>query len=498
MRKTMSMTQLPFGRTIAVLLAATSLTACAVGPDYIGAVPPPRSEKPFVGVTSPEVTTAAPRDDWWQLYDDPVLNGLVKDALAANTDVRVAVARIERARAQLRGSRADRLPQTTLAGSAVQNRSSEMQVLPGMDRENRIVDGELSIAYELDLFGRVKRGVEASRADLAASLEDADAVRVTVVADTVRAYVDATSAAEQLAVAQRTVGLLDRAARITNARFERGLNEKLDVIRVTQLREQLAGAIPAFAAARDGALFRLATLTGRTPQDLPEAPRVRTTTPDVSQPIPVGDGRMLLARRPDVKAAERRLAADTARIGVATADLYPRISLGGSIGTTAIGATDVFGGGPLRWLIGPLISWAFPNQEGIRSRIAAARADTQADLATFDGTVLQALEETETALSVYRNALLRKARLAAARDAAERAANVGIARQRRGSIDALVVLDTQRTLAQSEADYAAATRAVAFAQVDLFRALGGSWRDTTAVQARYDADETSRNQRSRM
>jgi NodT family efflux transporter outer membrane factor (OMF) lipoprotein len=481
MRKTMSMTSHHLGRTALALLAASSLAACAVGPNYIAAVPPPRSEAPFIGVTSPEVTAAAPRDDWWQLYDDPVLASLVQDALAANTDVRVAVARIERARAQLRGSRAERLPQTSLDGSAVQNRSSAMQVLPGMDRENRIVDGELSVVYELDLFGRVKRGVEASRADLAATQEDADAVRVTVVADTVRAYVDATSSADQLAVAQRTVALLDRSIRITNVRVERGLNEKLDVIRVTQLREQQAATIPTLAANRDGALFRLATLTGRTPQNLPEAARVRTTTPDVSQPIPIGDGRLLLARRPDVKAAERRLAADTARIGVATADLYPRISLGGSIGTTAIGATDVFGGGPLRWLIGPLISWAFPNQEGIRARIGAARADTQADLATFDGTVLQALEETETALSVYRNALLRRERLASARDAAERAANVGIARQRRGSIDALVVLDTQRTLALAEAEYAQANRAVAFAQVDLFRALGGSWRDTPLV-----------------
>jgi len=140
----------------------------------------------------------------------------------------------------------------------------------------------------------------------------------------------------------------------------------------------------------------------------------------------------------------------------------------------------------LRWLLGPLISWAFPNQEAIRARIGAAKADTQADLATFDGTVLRALEETETALSVYQNALLRKERLASARDAAARAARVGLSRQSRGSIDALEVLDAQRTLALSEADYAAATRAVAFAQVDLFRALGGSWDNPqiTAATAR--------------
>jgi len=484
MRKSMTMMKRMSLRTAAAtLLAATSLAGCAVGPNYVAATPPPRAEVPFTPSASPEVSTAAPRDDWWQLYDDPVLSGLVQDALAANTNVRVAVARIERARAELRGTRSDRLPQTDINGSATYGRASQAQVLPGFPRQRRTVDGEFAVSYEVDLFGRVKRGIEASRADLAATQEDADAVRVTVVADTVLAYVDAASAAEQLTVAERTIGLLDRHVRITTARADRGLSQRLDVIRVTQLREQQAATIPTLVASRNGALFRLATLTGRTPQDLPGAARLRTTTPDVSQPIPVGDGRLLLARRPDVKAAERRLAGDTARIGVATADLYPRISLGGSIGTTSIGATNVFGGGPLRWLLGPLISWAFPNQEAIRARIGAAKADTQADLATFDGAVLNALQETETALSNYRNALLRKQRLASARDAADRAARVGIVRQGRGAIDAIEVLDSQRTLAQSQAEYAQATRDVAFAQVDLFRALGGSWSNPAIASA---------------
>ena len=460
----------------ASLLVATSLAGCAAGPNYIAPATPPAAQGSFVGSQSPEVTTATPDNDWWRLCDDPVLNGLVADALAANTDVRVAVARMERARANLRGSRSDALPQTAVEGTVTYGRVAQSQALPGIDRERRTVDGGFSVNYEVDLFGRVRRGIEASRADLAAAQEDADAVRVTVVADTVRAYVDAASAAEQLAVAQSTVDLLDHSVRITDARFQRGLNQRLDVIRLNQLREQQAAIMPTLQTTRDAALFRLAVLTGRAPQDLPQAARERTITPDVRQPIPVGDGRTLLARRPDVKAAERRLGADTARIGVATADLYPRITLGGSVGTTALGDTAVFGGGPLRWLLGPLISWAFPNQEAIRARIGGAKADVHADLATFDGTVLRALEETETALSAYRNALLRKARLAAAREAADRAARVSIARQSRGEIDALDVLDAQRTLAQSETDYAQATRAVAFAQVDLFRALGGSWQ----------------------
>jgi len=458
-----------------LLLGASALTACAAGPDYKAPATPTTAAGAFIGSASPAVSVAEADDHWWRLYSDPVLDGLVQDALKANTDIRVAVARLEKARAQLRGARSDKLPQTTLSGSPSYGRASAGQTLPGADRENWTVDAGLNVAYELDLFGRVKRSIEAAKGDLSAAAGDADAVRVAVVADTVRAYVDATSSAERLAVAQQTVALLDHSIRITNARFEVGRSDRLDVIRVTALRDQQAATIPSLIADRDGALFRLATLTGRTPQELPATIRDRKTTPGLSQPIPVGDGRALLARRPDVRAAEQRLAADTARIGVATADLYPRITLGGSIGTTAVGGGDIFGGGPFRWLLGPLINWAFPNGQANRARIDAARADADGSLASFDGTVLRALEETETALSVYAHALERRDTLKAAREAADRAARISLARQREGQIDFLTVLDAQRTLAAAESDLAMANRTVAFAQVDLFKALGGGW-----------------------
>lgn len=469
---------------IALLLGASALTACAAGPDYKAPATPATAAAPFIGAASPAanptVSAAAAQDHWWTLYGDPLLDTLVIDALAANTDIRVAVARIERARSSLRGAKSDRLPQTSLGASETYNRTSAAQSLPGLDRENWVFDSGFDISYEVDLFGRVKRGVEAARGDYAAAQADADGVRVAVIADTVRAYLDVTATSERLAVAQRTVGLLDQSIRITGARFEAGRSDRLDVIRVTTLRDQQKATIPALAADRDAALFRLATLTGRTPQQLPDTVRAATRTPQLSQPIPVGDGQALLARRPDVRAAERRLAADTARIGVATADLYPRISLGASVGSTALGGGNLFGGGPLNWVLGPLISWAFPNQEAIRARIGAAKADGEASLATFDGTVLQALEETERALSAYAHAIERAQTLSAARDEAARAARISLARQREGQIDFLTVLDAQRTLASAEADLATATRAVSFAQVDLFRALGGGWGQASA------------------
>lgn len=463
---------------IALLLGASALTACAAGPDFHTPATPKTAAAPFIGTVSPAVSTAAADDHWWRLYSDPVLEKLVADALSANTDIRVAVARLERARAQLRGARSDRLPSTSISGSPTYGRASQAQTLPGMDRENWTVDMGLDVAYEVDLFGRVKRSIEAARGDLGAAQGDTDAVRVAVVADTVRAYVDATASAQRIAVAQETVDLLDKSMRITNARFEAGRSDRLDVIRMTTLRDQQKALIPNLVADRNAALFRLATLTGRTPQDLPADVRDARVTPDLTQPIPVGDGQALLARRPDVRAAEQRLAADTARVGVATADLYPRITLGGSIGTTAIGGGNIFGGGPLNFLLGPLINWAFPNQEANRAKIAAAKADGAASLATFDGTVLRALEETETALSTYANALERRATLKSARDEAARAARISLARQREGQIDFLTVLDALRTQAAADADLATANRAVAFAQVDLFRALGGGWTTT--------------------
>lgn len=458
-----------------LLLGASALTACAAGPDYRAPVTPPTAAAPFIGAANPAVTAATAQDRWWTLYHEPLLDQLVQDALGANTDIRVAVARIERARASLRGARSDRLPQTNIDASENYTRTSAVRSFPGIDRENWVFDAGLDLSYEVDLFGRVKRGVEAARGDLAATQADADGVRVAVIADTVRAYLDVTATAERLAVARRTVDLLDQSVRITTARFDAGRSDRLDVVRVTALREQQKAALPALAADRDAALFRLATLTGRTPQQLPDAVRAATRTPELAQPIPVGDGQALLARRPDVRAAERRLAADTARVGVATADLYPRIQLGASVGSTALGGGSLLGGGPLNWVLGPLISWAFPNQEAIRARIGIAKADSAASLAAFDGTVLQALEETERALSAYAHAIERARTLSAARDEAARAARISLARQREGRIDFLTVLDAQRTLAGAEADLATASRALSFAQVDVFRALGGGW-----------------------
>lgn len=465
-------------RTLLPMVSALALAACAAGPDYVAPVPLSASSGPFVSSQAPAFAQVPVQQDWWRLYEDPVLDQLIADALAANTDVRIAVARLEKARAALRGAKSDRLPRTGLSAGADYGRLPEGQRAPGAPREDWTIDAGISVAYEVDLFGRVSRGIEAARGDADAAAADADAVRVAIVADTTQAYADAASGAAQLIVNREIVALLDRLLGLTQSRQSAGLATSLDVARIETLRDQRAADIPRIEARRQAALFRLATLTGRAPDALPEIAGRRSVGLEIARPIPVGDGATLLARRPDVRAAERRLAADTARIGVATADLYPRIALGGSFGSTGNDVASIFGAGPLRWLLGGLISWNFPNQEAARARIAGAEADSHVSLAAFDGAVLNALEETETALSNYSRTLERRQILKAARDSAEKAATITRAQQREGAIDSLQQLDTERTFAEAEAALAVQDALVAQAQIDVFRALAGGWSQT--------------------
>ena len=456
-------------KQLSSIALALALAACSTGPEYARPATTPAAAGPFVAASSPAVQPLAPvPDNWWRLYDDPVLDGLIADALAHNTDVRSAVARLARARAALREVKVDQLPQGGVSASATRGRD------PRISNATTSFDAGLEIAYEVDLFGRVRRGVEAARGDVAAAESDADAVRVAIVSDTARAYADASSAAERLSVAEHIVELLSRSLDLTQKQVEIGQTTRLDTARIAALRNQRQAEIPALAAERDNALFRLATLTGRAPAELPSAAGARTTSLKLDQPIPVGDGTQLLARRPDVRAAERRLAAATARIGVATAELYPQVTLGGSIGSSANSISSLLSN-PIGFLLGPLISWSFSDHARARARVAGAEASTQEALAEFDGTVLRSLQETETALSSYANTLKRREALKAARDEADVAARIVRAQQGEGQVDSLALLDAERTSAEAEAELASVEGQVATAQIDLFRALGGGW-----------------------
>ena len=456
-------------------VAPLALAACAA----VGAAPPTpqipaAAQAPFIGSNASFVSRREAQDQWWRLYNDPVLDRLVEQALTANKDIAIAIANVDIARASLRGTRGERLPQTDLSAGAQYGRPSGLDRLPGQHANWALSTG-LDVAYEIDLFGRVGHDIAAARADVGAAEADRDAVRVAVAAETARAYADMLTSQRQLDVAQHTVDLLDESVRLSAKRFEAGRTSKLDLARISALRDQQRARVPDFEAALAAATFRLATLTGHTPAERPVTDGGNKLL-ELAQPIPVGDGRALLARRPDVRAAERRLAASSARVGVATAELYPKITLGGSLAASATSIASLFTGGALGALVGPLLSWSFPNQTAARAKIAGAQAQSRADLARFDKTVLTALEETETALSRYGGEIQRRQSLESARDQAEQAARITRAQLREGRADSLAVLDAERTLAQTEADLADANARLVDDQVDLFRALGGGWQ----------------------
>lgn len=470
-------------KTLSFLTAGASsalLAACAVGPKAPPADLPVAGTGGFIGSASPTVSTAAARDDWWRLYEDPTLDALIQQAFAENNQLEAAFANLRAVRASLSEARVGRFPTTTTSAQAQRSRGSAatVQGLPaGQDApEIDTYDVGLQASYEIDLFGRVESTIRAARADARAAEAALATVQVTVAAETTRAYADTCSANAQIAVADRTLELQRNTANLTQTLLDGGAGTGLDVASARAALAQTAATLPTLRAARNEALFRLATLTGVTPAEASQAAAACIRPPQLTQPIPVGDGAALLARRPDVRQAEAELAAAAARVNVATANLYPQISLGGSIGSTALESGEISDDQNFRFSFGPLISWSFPNVFAARAQIKAAGARSDAALATFDQTVLTALQETETALSNYANELDRRAALTEARDQAARAADLSRLRFNAGADSFLLVLDAERTQAAADAALAQSDALVTTYQIALFRALAGGWQ----------------------
>ncbi|MBX9614001.1 MAG: TolC family protein [Caulobacteraceae bacterium] len=466
--------------------ASALLAACAVGPKAPDASLPPMASGAFVSVTpgtaNAAVVSSPVRDDWWRLYADPTLDGLIEQAFAQNNELEAAVANLRAVRASLSEARAGRLPTTNANAAGSYGRASANSgTIPGVTGgepldETELYDVGLDVAYEIDLFGRVGSTIRAARADADAQAAALDVIRVSVAAETARAYADACSANAQILVAERSLELQQDTVDLTQRLLEGGAGTGLDTARARSLLASTRATLPTLRAQRDGALYRLSTLTGVTPAEASGAARACVRPPQLSQPIPVGDGAALLARRPDVRQAEQALAAAAARVNVATASLYPTISLGGAVGTTAADAGDLGDDGAFNFSVGPLISWSFPNILVARARIAAADARTDAALASFDQTVLLALQETETALTNYANELDRRAALTEARDQAANAARLARLRFDAGADSFLTVLDALRTQASADATLAQSEALVTTYQIALFKALAGGWQ----------------------
>ena len=458
---------------------AVGLAACAVGPNYHAPPPPSGAQAPLVSLNPAAETPALPPDDWWRLYNDPLLDRYVGEAFAANTDLATAEANLSIARAALEATRSGLYPSTTSVAGAVYGRDAftdEILEIGGHKPETIWkFDAVLDASYELDLFGRVRRSIEAARADAQSVAAARDGLKITVAAETARAYAQVCTLGEQIAVARRSLDVVSRELQITINRREAGAGTEFEVVRSQGLVAQVRSTIPPLEGQRRSALFQLAALLGRTPVNAPTEAEACVTPPRLTSLIPVGDGAALLKRRPDVRQADRRLAAATARIGVATADLYPRVQLTALYGGAAPDLSDLFSSKGLTWGVGPSVSWAFPNQSLPRARVRQAKAGEQAALAGFDSVVLQALKETEQSLTAYSAELDRREALAEAQDRARRGYELAHGQFLAGATSQLDLLTAEQNLVSAESAVAASDSAVTADQITLFKALGGGW-----------------------
>ena len=456
------------GRRSGVVLALMLTAGCALRPPYKEA-----DTRPVALRHADQATFASTPYDaaWWKEFDDPVLGELIAGVLKANLDVRAAIARLDQARSVFDETRRAQYP-TVTAGASLDRRE---QAAPGLSDEpvdTTTYRAGFDAYWEIDLFGRVRSAVRAAAANAQSVDAALDDVRVTVAAEAARNYFELRGIQQQMAVTERSLANARETLRLSEVRRDAGIGEEQDV---ASARARVAGvesSLPPLRSALAEREHRLALLTGVRPGELAIdlAPR---PYPTLAKALPLGDPASLLRRRPDVRVAERRLAAATAREGVAAADLFPRITVTGVLGFLA-GRGSLFGASDSRqWAVTPSLSWAAFDLGSARARLRGTEAVTRETLASYEQTVLRALEETENALVGYREQQQRLISLVDQARESGRAASIARVRYKEGLVDFLQLLDAERTELQAQEAVAQAEAGVFTGVVGIYKSLGG-------------------------
>jgi outer membrane protein, multidrug efflux system len=480
--------------SISGLLAVAA--GCTVGPNY----KPPESHMPpgFGSTTQPTtVATSQPSSQpivtpdinlsqWWRTFNDPVLDRLIEQSLKSNLDLREAEGRIREARANRRIAGSGYWPTIDASGSYTRSKGSKNVFAPGsasgtgigLGRETDLWQAGFDASWELDVFGGIRRGVQAADANLQATIADRNNVLVSLLGEVGRNYVELRGFQRQIAIAQENVTSQSESLELTRAKFRAGLSNDLDVAQAESSVASTQSQIPALEAQAAQAAHRLAVLIGRTPESvwaelqLPvDIARIPTPPPVV----PLGLPSELLRRRPDIVFAERQLAAATARIGIATADLFPRFTITGNLGQESTKFSNLADGNSTFWSIMPGVSVPIFNAGRLRQGVEIERARTDQAAAVYERTVLQALSDVEDALASFEKEQARREILVHAVRSNRRAVNLSEQLYQRGLAPFLNVLDAQRALYTAEDQLVQSDTTVSSSAVALFKALGGGW-----------------------
>ncbi len=449
------------------------LTGCMVGPDYRA----PQTQVPdsFANQAEEYLSPNKVEVSWWRGFHDDQLDRLVQFAIAGNHDLRIATARLREARALRSETEFDRYPTVTSEASYTRERLSEAVVLPGTNRDLELFSVGFDASWELDFFGRVRRLIEARSAEVDSAGAARRDVIVSLLAEVARNYFELRGTQHQLEVARRNAENQGQTLDLTMARLEGGRGTELDTSRAqAQLNSTLA-SIPPLETAIKRAVYRLSVLTGRQPSALESELSQPVPLPDLPKVVELGRPEDLLRRRPDIRVAERDLAAATARIGVAVADLFPRVTLLGSVALEDKTLSRLGGSGSDTFSVGPKIFWAAFDLGRVRARIRAADARAEGAVAQYEKTVLTALEETENALVNFSRQQNRHELLLASAKASEKAVGLARLRYEYGVADFLTVLDAERTMLDAQDRLAQSETSTATASIAIYKALGGGW-----------------------
>jgi multidrug efflux system outer membrane protein len=477
-----------FIRAVSWLLAVLAIliiVACAtVGPDYI---PPDTTlsgdwHTPLKGGLTAEEMDPQKLAAWWTTLNDQELSSLIARAVKGNLDIKEARARIREARARRGIARADLFPTLEAAGSATWSRSSEDT---GTGKTRDFYAAGFDAGWELDLFGVAQRSVEAADADLDATQENLHDVLVSLTAGVALNYIEVRTYQKRLAVTVANLEIQQETYSLIQSRYQAGLDDELAVQQARSNLESTRSQIPALRTGLEETMNRIAVLLGEQPGALHKQLENYKPIPLVPLEVIVGVPADVLRRRPDVRKAERELAAQTARVGVATADLYPKFTLSGSIGLEALSLDNLIAAGSHTFSIGPRITWRIFNAGSIRANIEVQSAIQKQTMIQYESTVLSALEEVENALVAYVEEQIRRRSLEDAVDASKQALELAQYKYQTGLIDFMTVLDAQRSLLTYEDQFVQSTGSITSNLVRLYKALGGGWT-TLAPDKEYE------------
>lgn len=456
--------------SLGVLVAGAA--GCALGPNYST----PEVEVPAAWQRSADSKIAAPGTEdlsaWWQRLQDPLLSKLIDEALTGSLDLRTAQARLRQARALRAIAGADRFPTVTASAAASRAKGSERT---GSGRTTELYSVGFDARWEPDVFGGVRRGIEAAQADLEASEASLQNTRVSLIAEVALNYVEVRAFQARLANARRNLESQTEMFQLTDWRAQAGLVATLDVEQARAQLEQTRAQIPALETSLAQAEHRLAVLLGRAPGALRERLAERRPVPVLPERVAIGIPADTLRQRPDVRAAERSLAAETARIGQREAARFPGFTLSGSIGLEALTFSALGASGALARSIAASVAAVVFDAGRLRQQVEVQSAVTEQALVSYEAAILTALEDVENALVGLGNSMQREAALRAAAEAARNAALLARQRYTSGLIDFQPVLDTERTLLSIEDNLAATQAESASSLIQLYKALGGGW-----------------------